>query len=57
MLKARISFMIALLTVILTGQMCLFAQTSVVARSSEDLSTVQLENVKIDTQSVASIFC
>ena len=30
MLKARISFMIALLTVILTGQMCLFAQTSVV---------------------------
>ena len=56
MLKARTSFIITLLTVILSGQICLSAQTSVVARRAENLSTVQLVNVKIDTEDVTSFF-
>ena len=56
MLKARIIFSITLLTAVLGGTMCFSAQTAVVAQRTEDLREVQLENVKIDAQSITSFF-
>ena len=56
MFKAMMCFVITILTLLLSAELCFSAQACVAVLNSADLSAEQLENVKIDTQSISSFF-